>query len=554
VRIFLAQEIKVFQVPLMKYQTREYQQQAVYQAVASLEKDGTSLWQMPTGSGKAYSIALLINEMLDKTRRILVLVDQTNLVEQLYGTIALTCRSVMVGVACKGLSKYIDAGARVIIASRQTLSANPNVLYSGFDFIILDEAHEVKPMRVEDGKVVGDGQYYDIIKTIEDNAKGNLRLHGCTATPWRLNDGYIYGHHHSKAGNVNYFGDLTYKVSYAEMIAGGYIVPPVYHREERYIDRESIKVDPLTGEYDERSVSAIMRAKIGESVWLWKKYLADAQYSAAFCCDIQHCEEICGALKEQGITAYAMHSKIKEDVLQAYKQTGGCLVTVDQATKGFDFPPLSAILMLRPTNASVVCYQQIGRPLRASPGKACAIIVDPCGNTAEHMYNNDLDRPVVPLKRRTCLGRDGDDKPVTFKRLAPARRSKDGEAQKEEKAVGMATFGHASTAKAVSIDAATMQFIPHSGLHGDAHWLRGKTTGGRTYNIQLFFMADSQNAEGLRKTEAACKMLGIDRAISADDFALKIAAARCSIASMEIIINNRDITITKVHRHAGLRD
>lgn len=539
----------------MAYQVRVYQQQAVSRAVESLEKDGTSLWQMPTGSGKAYSIALLINAMLGKTRRILVLVDQTNLVEQLYSTVALTCRSVMVSVACKAMSKHIDAGARVIVASRQTLSANPKVLCSGFDFVILDEAHEVKPMRIEDGKVVGDGQYYDIIKTIEDNAKGNLRLHGCTATPWRMNDGYIYGHHHSKAGNVNYFGDLTYKVSYAEMITGGYIVPPIYHREERYIDRESIKIDPLTGEYDERSVSAIMRGKIGESVWLWKKYLADHQYSAAFCCDIQHCEDFCAELKGQGIAAFAMHSKIKDDVLPAYKKTGGCLITVDQATKGFDFPPLSAIIMLRPTNASVVCYQQIGRPLRASPGKACAIIVDPCGNTAEHMRNNDLDRPVVPLGRRACLGRDGDDKPLTFKRLSPARRSQGGDAQKEEKPVGMVTFGHASNTRVVSINACTLQFIPNVGIANDVHWLRGKTTGGWVCNIQLHFPADGKSTpEGLQKTTNVCKMLGIDRVISADGFAEKLKSAVDAIVSIDIVINSRDVTIAKVYRHADLRD
>lgn len=539
----------------MKYQVRKYQQDAVAVAVASLEKDGTSLWQMPTGSGKAYSIALLINEMLDKTRRILVLVDQANLVEQLYCTIALTCRSVMVGVACKGLSKYIDVGARVVVASRQTLSANPDVLHSGFDFIILDEAHEVKPMRVENGKVVGDGQYYDIIKTIEEDARGNLRLHGCTATPWRLNDGNIYGYHHSKAGNVNYFGGLTYKVSYAEMIAGGYIVPPVFHREERYINRESIKIDPLTGEYDERSVSAIMRTKIGESVWLYKRYLADSLYSAAFCCDIAHCEDFCATIKKEGFTAYAMHSKAKDDVFSMYKKTGGCLVTVDQATKGFDFPPLSAILMLRPTNASVVCYQQIGRPLRAHPGKEKALIVDPCGNTAEHMRNNDLDRPVIPLKRRTCLGRDSDDKPLTFKRLSLLAREKD-DVLKEEKPVGMAMFTHANSLKTVEINAKTLRFHPHSGVNRDIHWLKGMSEAGRTYSIQLCFPADgiSLTPDALQKTETTCRMLGIGMAISADDFAHKFQATEKTIERLEIEVGGGKTTIIKVDRYADMRD
>ncbi len=536
----------------MSFQRRQYQVDAVNKAVESLMSTGTSLWQMPTGSGKAYCIAMLIKEMSSKTGRILVLVDQTNLVEQLYSTISTQCSPIQVGIACRGVSKIVSNCSKVVVASRQTLCSMPDVLQSGFDFVILDEAHEVKPMRVEKGKIVGDGQYYDIIDTIINSTPNKVRIHGCTATPWRLNDGYIYGKDRSKYGNVNYFDDLTYRVSYKEMISGGFIVSPVFHRDANYVDRKSLKIDIKTGEFDERSVSKIMSSKIGESVWLYRDVLSGVKYNAAFCCDIAHCEMLCDELNSKGFKAYAMHSKMKESRLEEWKRDGGCLVTVDQATKGFDFPPLTGLLLLRPTNSPAICYQQIGRSLRASSSKKEAIIVDPCGNTAEHLRGNDLDRPVVTWSRRVCMG-DEKEKPLTFRRLLSKKQNADVETKEAEKE--MAIHRHADGGKYITIMAENISY--YSTIGGKGHWLmiRAKSGVRTIYRVELHFLDGAGTAAQIAETREMLEVLGVAGCTPYDVKSLMpINLYGAKVVLYSIGMKNKIVSIDKVVQDEDLRD
>src|SRR5262249_30632228 len=53
---------------------------------------------------------------------------------------------------------------------------------------------------------------------------------------------------------------------------------------------------------------------------------------------------------------------------------------VDVFNEGIDVPAVDRVVMLRPTESGVVFLQQLGRGLRASPGKEVLTVIDFVGN------------------------------------------------------------------------------------------------------------------------------------------------------------------------------
>ena len=87
-------------------------------------------------------------------------------------------------------------------------------------------------------------------------------------------------------------------------------------------------------------------------------------------------------LREAGVAAEAIHSRLGEaargELLERLR-TGdlACLVHVALLAEGVDMPWLSWIALRRPVQARVRFLQELGRVLRAHPGKAEAHVLDP---------------------------------------------------------------------------------------------------------------------------------------------------------------------------------
>jgi DNA repair protein RadD len=60
------------------------------------------------------------------------------------------------------------------------------------------------------------------------------------------------------------------------------------------------------------------------------------------------------------------------------------LASCNVVSEGTDIPAVAAAILLRPTASYSLAMQQIGRALRAHPGKDRAIILDHAGNTIRH--------------------------------------------------------------------------------------------------------------------------------------------------------------------------
>lgn len=378
------------------WEDREYQVQAILSAWNDLREVKRSLWSIPTGGGKAYCLARLAEKFLssDKSSRVLVVIDQSELVRQLRATFKSVLPNIKISVACKGVEKECDESAKIIIGTRQTI-VNLDLSSWYFGLVMFDEAHELR-LASEDRDDLGDGQFFSIINRIIGVNK-DVMIHGCTATPYRLKDGWIFGNE-NRSGVAPLFPRLSYTITYADLFAQGNLVPPEFHKIES-INRNNLEVSS-TGDYLKRSSSIESCKHVKNALKAYRNILAWCSHTIAFCVDTEHCSALYDCFTHGGISAYIYNSKAidNQGVLAEFREKGGVLITVDMATKGFDMPVLSGMLELRPTMSVAIYMQHIGRILRKYPGKDTAIIVDLVGNTSAHLVDNNLDRPIVKVK------------------------------------------------------------------------------------------------------------------------------------------------------------
>lgn len=161
---------------------RDYQQEAVERTLSHFRKsDESAVIVLPTGAGKSLVIARLAQLA---RQPILVLTHVKELVAQN----AQKYRSfgVNAGIFSAGL-KEKNLTEQVTFASVQSLARNTQMLNQSYSLLIIDECH-----RVSDEE---QSQYNKIISALK-KLNPNLKILGLTATPYRLDKGWVYHKHY----------------------------------------------------------------------------------------------------------------------------------------------------------------------------------------------------------------------------------------------------------------------------------------------------------------------------------------------------------------------
>jgi RNA polymerase sigma factor (sigma-70 family) len=120
------------------------------------------------------------------------------------------------------------------------------------------------------------------------------------------------------------------------------------------------------------------RSKKGELEEISRKI--SGRKTLVFGLSVDHVEELAATLRENGISARAVHgglsSKKQDEVFDSF-ETGETQVMlgVDLIRLGFDSPDIEAGIFLAPTQSGIVAVQELGRILRTSEGKERAIAV-----------------------------------------------------------------------------------------------------------------------------------------------------------------------------------
>lgn len=368
---------------------RDYQHAAVEAVYDHLRaRDDNPCVVIPTAGGKTPVIATICKDAVGRWGgRVLVLAHVKELLEQTADKLRAVCPEVPFGVYSAGLKRR-DRTEPVIVAGIQSVWKKA-CEFDPFNLVIVDEAHLIAPE--------GDGMYRQFLDDAR-TVNPQLRVIGCTATPYRLKSGSIC----TLEGILNH---VCYEVGVRELIVRGYLCPLVSKAGQTRFDTSGLHA--RGGEFvadeveDLMNQEALVRAACAE--------IAEATQARNACLifasGVRHGRHIAEVLqREHGIACGFVCGETpteERDATLARFKTGELkyLCNVNVLTTGFDAPHIDGVALLRPTLSPGLYYQMVGRGFRLHPSKANCLVLDFGGNVLRH-------GPVDRIKVKTA-NRDG---------------------------------------------------------------------------------------------------------------------------------------------------
>lgn len=379
---------------------RYYQHEAIEAFYAYFQKaDGNPIIAMPTGTGKSVVIAEMLRSIFAHfpDQRVLMLTHVKELIDQNYDKLMKVWPMAPAGIYSAGLGRReirpITFGG---IASLVKKAAE----IGHVDLVFIDECHLVSPHE--------ETNYRNLLGDLMA-INPALKVVGLTATPYRLGQGKLTEPVVSKKQILPpLFTDICYDLTTMEafnrLVAEGYLCRLVPKRTSEELDVSNVHIQGGEfvlaelqatvdrNEVTRRAIDETMRAATGRFKWL------------VFATGIEHAEHVAEALRNRGIAAGAVHSKMpakeRDAAVKWFRAPPNgevrCLVNNGVFTTGFDCPELDLIVMLRPTTSPGLWVQMLGRGTRPAPGKTDCLVLDFAGNTKRLGPIND---PVLPRRK-----------------------------------------------------------------------------------------------------------------------------------------------------------
>ena len=325
---------------------RPRQKLFVERSLSALGTHGNTLGIAPTGAGKTIMLSAVTGEMIGDGAKACVLAHRDELTAQnrdKFQRVVPEVSSSLVDATTKSWDGQITFAMVPTLARAANLEGMPKL-----DLLVIDEAHHAAA-----------DSYRRIIDRVRD-ANPDARIFGVTATPNRGD----------RKGLRDVFDNVADQVRLGELIASGHLVPP----RTFVIDvgvRDKLKaVRKTVSDFDMIEVAEIMdRAPITEEVIRhWQEKAADRP-TVAFCSTVAHAAHVAEAFNAAGIPAALVHgdlpSEQRRKILAAF--AGGkirVITNVAVLTEGWDHPPTSCVVLLRPSSYKSTMIQMVGRGLR----------------------------------------------------------------------------------------------------------------------------------------------------------------------------------------------
>lgn len=141
-----------------------------------------------------------------------------------------------------------------------------------------------------------------------------------------------------------------------------------------------------------------------------QKYCSDLKgmRALAFCVSVRHSEFMTEQFKAAGLAAVSVTGGTDKDQrrgIPARLASGQLQIvcTCDLYNEGVDLPEVNTLLLLRPTQSSVLFEQQLGRGLRLSPGKESCLVLDFVGRYREEFRFDQLLQVMTGLPKRRVI-------------------------------------------------------------------------------------------------------------------------------------------------------
>jgi superfamily II DNA or RNA helicase/HKD family nuclease/diadenosine tetraphosphate (Ap4A) HIT family hydrolase len=267
--------------------------------------------------------------------------------------------------------KEKQADADVVFASVQTLRSRLHEFDPDeFDYLVIDEFHHASA-----------SSYRKVI----DHFSAEFLL-GLTATPDRM-DG---------ADLLALCGDnIVFDCNLVEGIRRNQLVPFQYRGHKDVADFEPIPW--RNGKFDSEALALAIETqdRAQQAIDAWHDHGGGP--TLGFCCSITHARFLADYFSSHGVLAVAVHSGSdsaprQKSVEQLRDGLISIIFTVDVFNEGIDIPQVETVMMLRPTESSIIFLQQLGRGLRKSLGKDHLKVIDFIGN-----HHSFLNKPRVLL-------------------------------------------------------------------------------------------------------------------------------------------------------------
>lgn len=372
---------------------RDYQTECV-DAVEREWRDGRNRTAavLPTGAGKTVMFAEIVrrHRAANPTRRALVIAHRRELIDQAASKIRDVAPDLGVGVV---MAERNQVTAPVVVASVQTLGGERGErrrrMIRDVGLVVVDECHHAVASTYLD--VLGHFGAMD----------GTTPAVGVTATLSR--------------GDEAALGDVWTSVAYQRdiswMITRGYLVRPRgIHVEVADLDLSRVKRSG--GDYRDGDLGEAIENSMAPEL-IAKAWLEHAQTGAGprptilFAPTVASAqiigEALAGVGARVGHVNGAMGLSERRTALDGLRNGTIDIVTNCMVlTEGTDIPPVSCVIIARPTLHGGLFVQMAGRGLRLFPGKDDCLILDVVGATARHsliagieLFGEEIERAEV---------------------------------------------------------------------------------------------------------------------------------------------------------------
>jgi DNA repair protein RadD len=376
---------------------RPYQQRLVDASIEYMLRNVSPFCvEAATGAGKSHCIAAVADAIHQHTgKRILCLAPSAELVNQNKEKFLATgnpASTFSASAGAKELRHPVVFGSPLTVKNKISRFQRPGA--DGYALVILDECHGITPT------------IKSIIEAMR-HGNPNLRVMGLTATPYRLGSGYIYQEEpdgfiwgEDKAREP-YFAKCVERVGARELIAQGYLTPPVIGQ----IGAEGYDTAGLTlnsrGQFDASAIDKAYHGHGRKTAAVVADVVAQSQGRRGvmfFAATVKHAQEVLASLPPElsAIVTGETPAKERRNILARFKtQQIKYIVNVSVLTVGFDCTHVDVIAILRKTESVGLLQQIIGRGLRIHPGKVDCLVLDYTTNLEDHCPDGDLFAPVV---------------------------------------------------------------------------------------------------------------------------------------------------------------
>jgi superfamily II DNA or RNA helicase len=320
----------------------------VDRSVAALRANGNSIGVAPTGAGKTIMLAGVVGEILqDRGAKACVLAHRDELTTQnrtKFGRVNPDLSTSVVDAKEKSWS------GRTTFAMAQTLAREANLdQVPVLDLLVIDEAHHA----------AADSYRRIIDKVLTRNPKASI--YGVTATPNRGD----------RKGLRPIFSNVADQIRIGELIASGHLVPPRTFVIDVGVQSDLGNVRKTADDFDMSEVAKVMnRGPVTEAVVRhWSEKAGDRQ-TVVFCADVAHARAVTEAFRQAGVPTVLVIGEMADGERKAALAEfadGRARVVVNVAvlTEGWDHPPTSCVVLLRPSSYRSTMVQMVGRGLRS---------------------------------------------------------------------------------------------------------------------------------------------------------------------------------------------